>query len=128
MDFGSAAKMNSNKVIRKRRSYLWGRTEEHSVALENLADVRVQWWTAFWDLICQFLTLVGSGAGVGVQTWSPDSDAQGTCSYLANCLYEYSYIFTKKKKKNVHFISPYLLLRLFSVTSLWFTLKYVDDT
>lgn len=34
----------------------------------------------------------------------------------------------KKKRKNVHFISPYLLQRLFSVTSLWFTLKYVDDT
>lgn len=127
MDFGSAAKMNSNKVIRKRRSYLGGCTEEHSVALENLADVRIQWWTAFWDLISQCLTLVGSGAVVGVQRWSPDSDAQGTCSYLANCLYEYSYIFTKKKE-NVHFIFPYLLPRLFSVTSLWFTLKYVDDT
>lgn len=96
--------MNSNKVIRKHRSYLGGRAEEHSVALENLADVRVQWWAAFWDLISQCLTLVGSGAGVGVQRWSPDSDAQGTCSYLVNCLYEYSYIFTKKKKKRKMFI------------------------
>lgn len=70
------------------------------------------------------------GQGLGCRDgWFPDSDAQGTCSYLANCLYEYCYIFTKKKKgKNVHFISPYLLQRLFSVTSLWFTLKYVDDT
>lgn len=45
--------------------------------LENLADVRVQWWTAFWDLICQCLTLVGSGGRgwgaemVGSQTAMP---------------------------------------------------------
>lgn len=67
----------------------------------------------------------GWGCRDGPQTAMPKVPAHTLPTVYMNIL---TFSLKKKKKKNVHFISPYLLLRLFSVTSLWFTLKYVDDT